>query len=278
MKLVQRFHYAFTHGLWRALRHWRVLLPLYLLGLLLGLLQAWPLLSAGALYNPFLNDLATGGSDALVNLFLGSPAAAAPAGAWLVIALLLAGLFSLGYNFFAGGILSVYTGRRAFWAGCRSSFWSFLALGALLLILLALAASVAGLLGIALGPRVAALAALLLIQLINVVGEYARAIAVVRERRNPFVLLGAAVAFCARHLGGVLALALLGLLLHTALAALFVLASGALAASLLAMLLQQIVALAWLWVKLLRLAWAASYVQGAAGTQQSALPDLVQVV
>jgi ABC-type antimicrobial peptide transport system permease subunit len=51
------------------------------------------------------------------------------------------------------------------------------------------------------------------------------------------VLLGAAVAFCARHLGGVLVLALLGLLLHTALAALFVLARGALAASLLAALL-----------------------------------------
>jgi hypothetical protein len=275
---VQRLQYAFAYGLRCALRHWRVLLPLYLLGLLLGLLQTWPLLAAGALHNPFLGDLVTGGSDELVNLFLGSPVAAGAAGGWLLAALLLAALFGLGYNFFVGGILNVYAGRRAFWAGCRFTFWSFAALGALLLALLALAAIIAWLLGIVLGPRVAAAVALLLIQLINVVGEYARAIAVVRERRNPFVLLGAAVAFCAHHLGGVLALALLGLLLHIALAALYVLASETLARSPLALLLQQIVVLAWLWIKLLRLAWAVKYVQDQVNVPESGEPSLVQVI
>jgi hypothetical protein len=278
IRLVQRFQYAFTYGLRRALRHWRGLLPLYLLGLLLGLLQTWPLLAAGALYNPFLGDLVGGGSDALVNLFLGSPAAAGATGAWLLVALLLAGLFGLGYNFFVGGILSIYTDQRAFWAGCRFTFWSFTALGALLLTLLALAAIIAGLLGIVLGSRVAVVAALLLIQLINVVGEYARVIAVVRERRNPFALLGAAAAFCARHLGGVLTLALLGLLLHTLLTVLYALATDVLAGSLLALLAQQLVVLAWLWVKLLRLAWAASYVQAEVGAPASDGSSLVHVV
>src|SRR5919112_1612285 len=93
---------AVARGLRDALR-FRLLLPLYLFGLLLGLFQAWPLLVAGVsggLSNPFIHDLTTGGADAIVNLFLGNPAAGAAAGIWALLLLPVAALFSLAYNFF----------------------------------------------------------------------------------------------------------------------------------------------------------------------------------
>jgi len=253
---------AVRGGLRQARQLW-LILPLYVVGLVLGLVQTWPLLAAGNrgdLHNPFLGELAAGGTDVVVDLLIGSPAARTQALAWVGVALLLVLLFGLAYTYCSGGMLSVAAGIFPFWAGCRRFFWSFLGLGALLVALAVLVIVLASLGGLWLGGAgLGLIVALLLIQALNIVGEYARAIAVARNRRNPFVLFGAALAFCLRHPGGVLALALLGLLLHAGVAALALgLANLPLAA--IALVAQQLVVLLWLWVKLLRLSWALSYV------------------
>lgn len=85
------------------------------------------------------------------------------------------------------------------------------------------------------------------------------------------MLLGQAGRFCARHLAGTLALALLGVLLQLALLMLYQVVAGALGGSPLAIVGQQLVVLAWLWVKLLRLAWAAAYVRAAETEPMGAL-------
>jgi hypothetical protein len=271
---MNRFRGALRGGLRQARQVW-LILPLYMVGLILGLVQTWPLLIAGnrgGLRNPFLADLAAGGSDAVFDLFIGSAAAGTQALVWAVAALLLTLLLGLAYTYFSGGMLSVAAGALPFWMGCRRFFWSFLGLGMLLVMLAMLAVSIASLAGIWLGrPNTGLLVGLLLVQALNIVGEYARSIAVVRRRRNPLVLFGAALAFSVRHLGGVLALALLGLLLQGALAALYIgLENVPLGAG--ALVVQQLVVLLWLWVKLLRLTWALSYVayDDRDGTQRTA--------
>ena len=95
----------------------------------------------------------------------------------------------------------------------------------------------------------------------NALGEFARALGVARDRRNPFALLGMAVRFAGRHLGGVLALALLGLALHVGLTWLYAAAARAIGASPALVVWQQVMVAGWLWVKLLRLAWAIGYVR-----------------
>jgi hypothetical protein len=264
---MNHFRTALGDGLRRAQKLW-LILPLYLVGLALGLVQAWPLLIAGGpngLRNPFLDELVVGGSDALIDLFLGSAAAPTQALAWAGSALLLAQLFGLAYTFCSGGMLSVAAGELSFWAGCWRFFWSFLGLGAMLVLLAALLLLMAGLAGATLGgANLGLVAGLLLLQLLNLVGEYARAIAVVRRRRNPFVLLGAALSFCLHHLAGVLALALLGLLLHAAVVVLYLELAG-LPLGVGALVVQQLIVVLWLWVKLLRLTWALSYVSAVDG-------------
>jgi branched-subunit amino acid transport protein AzlD len=274
---MNRFRGALTGGLRQARRVW-LILPLYMVGLILGLVQTWPLLVAGSrdgLRNPFLAELAAGGSDAVLDLFIGSAAARTQALVWAAAALLLTPVFGLAYSYFSGGMLSVAAGTLPFWMGCRRFFWSFLGLGMLLVTLGVLAVWIASLGGIWLGSlKTGLLVGLLLVQALNIVGEYARAIAVVRRRRNPFVLFGAALAFSVRHLGGVLALALLGLLLHGAVAALYIgLGNVPIGAG--ALVVQQFVVLLWLWVKLLRLTWALSYVAygDRNGTQRTANDD-----
>lgn len=262
---MSAFRQALIDGLRRALRHPRLLLPLYLCGLLLGLVQTWPLLVAlgnGALYNPFLGELASGGGgDALANLFLGNPLASGSAALWGLLELPLTALFSLAYNFFSGGILSVYAGRASFWAGCRRYCLSFMALGALLLLLILLVVAASALLATLFGGRVGLIFTLLALQLVGALGEYARAIAVVYERRNPFALLARALSFFSRHIGGVLLFVLLGLLIYGGLALLYMLGAGPLTQFAAAVLLwQQLALLATIWLKLLRLAWAVSYV------------------
>ncbi|MFL5800445.1 MAG: hypothetical protein ACJ8CR_01745, partial [Roseiflexaceae bacterium] len=254
-------------GLRQSLRL-RLLWPLYLCGLALGLLQTWPLLIAaanGALFNPFLGQLAHGGGDALADLAIADTRAfGLSARLWGLAALAFAGLFVLAYNFFSGGILSLWAGTRPFWPGCRHTFWTFTGLGVLLVLLAALVLVGAALLGGLLGTGGMLIVAAVLLQLINLFGEYARAIAVAQGRHNPFVLLGRAIGFCARH-PGALGLGLLGLLLHVALLLLVGAALGAIGGTVAAIVPQQLAVLAWLWVKLLRLAWALSYVRLRSG-------------
>ena len=287
MLLFQR---TISQGLQRALRHWYLLLPLYLWNVLLGLLQTWPLfviMSGGGLYNPFLGDLASGSADALVNLFLGSAVDAGTAALWVFAVLPLTALFGMAYNLFSGGILSVYASAGPFWAGCRRMFWTFTALGGLLVLMAGLVVMSATFLARLLGGSAAFVLAFLALQCVGMLGEYARAIAVARDRRNPFALLSMAVRFCIRWFGGALALALLGLLLHVALAAAYTSVapmvmglSSQSDGSPAIILLQQLALLAWLWIKLLRLAWAMSYVQasGEARTSPGQAPSAPIVV
>ena len=252
---------AVNEGLRAALRL-QLLLPWYGCLLLLGLLQTWPLWLAGgsALRNPMLGDLAGGGGDMLVDLFLDNPSGRAAAGTWALVQLPLILLSGVAYTFFAGGVLSEYTGKRTFWAGCRRNWWSFLGLGALNVVLAAMLVAVAVLSALALGGTAGLVVALLGLALLSIVGEYARALGVVHDRHNPLVLLGQAGTFCARHLGGVLVLALLAVLLNALLLGTYLLLSPMAGASPLLIVAQQLLVFGTLWIKALRLALAARYV------------------
>lgn len=255
---MERFRIAFLAGLRRAARPW-LLLPLYLTGLLLGLLQAWPALRAGGA-GPLLDDLALGNADALVQLFVADPGATAPLTLlWMLGGLVASMVYGLAYNFFSGGILSVWAGV-SFWAGCRRFFLGFTGLG-LLLVLMALLALVGAIIvGVVAGFGAALIIAIILLQLIGLWGEYGRAAAVAAGRQNPFVALGSGARALARRPLTALLLAGFGLLLYFAIAA----AYGALGPRLgwWAPLAQQAAALGWVWVKLLRLGWASAVVGG----------------
>jgi hypothetical protein len=268
---MQGFADVFMLG-WRAtLRHWRAWLPLYIVGLLLGLVQTWPLLGAaarGALSSPFLGTLADGGIEPAIDLFLSDPGTVgAAAGLWALGTFVFTLLFGVAYNFFAGGILNAYLGgaARSFWSACRRTFWSFTGLGLLIVVLALLMIVVGAALGGAIGQRGALIVGFILLQIANMLGEYARALAVAGDRRNPFVLFAQACGFCARHPAGTLALASIGVLLHLALVLLYRAVADPIGGSPLLVVWQQLVVLAWLWVKLLRLAWAAAYVRAADG-------------
>lgn len=246
---------------------WRLLLPLYVTGLLFGALQSWPLLLAGRqLTNPQLDAVAGGGFDALVNLLLGSRTALEQAGLsaalWLAISLLLVPLYGLAYNFLAGGILSAWAGTQDFWAGCRHHFWPFVGLSLLLLL-------TAGLVGLGTLGLVlllgwpALLLGLGLLGLLNVWGELARSVAVAQAEGNPLKLVGLAFGFGLRHWGGVLLLAGLGLGLPLLVSLAYGAVSPFVGGTLVAVLVQQLTVLLWVWLKLLRLAWALGYVWAA---------------
>lgn len=255
---------VFSTGLRRALR-FKLLLPLYVCGLLLGLVQSWPLIVAAMrddLRTPLVANLAAGDIDMLFDMFLGAPeTAGVMAGIWLFVTPGLLAIFGLAYNFFSGGILSAYAGQGSFWAACRRTFWSFTGLGMLLVGLFFVVAIGTTLVGSIVGWIIALAGAASLLLLINLLGEYARAIAVVSGRRNPFALLGMAASFCARNLVGTLALALFGLALQIVAAILYRQLSSVVSVPLLVIAGQQLLVLGWLWIKLLRLAWAVSYVQ-----------------
>lgn len=257
MTTMQSFLAALRGGLTNAARL-RLVLPLYLSGLALGLLQAWPAaLAAGS--GPLLEGLAAGDWDALTLLAIADGEALAPVALlWVVGALAAALAFGGAYNLFSGGILSVWAGR-GFWAGCRRHFWGFVGLGALLVLLAILALLAAGLVGAAAGFGAATLTALALLELVNIWGEYGRAAAVAADRASPLAALGRAARLIARRPLGVLALAALGALLHLSIWGAYNALAGR--AGWAAPLLQQAAALAWAWVKLLRLGWASAYTE-----------------
>lgn len=252
---MQSFLAALRGGLARAAQL-RLALPLYLVGLALGLLQAWPTATAlGA--GPLLEQLAAGNADALTLLAVADPDALTPVALlWVLGALGAALAFAGAYNFFSGGILSAWAGGE-FWAGCRRYFWGFVGLGALLLLLTILALVAASIVGTAAGFVAAAITAVALLQLINLWGEYARAAAVAQGRANPLAAMGAAARVIAGRPLGVIALAALGLLLHLGISAAYSALGGRLGWG--APAAQQAAVFGWAWVKLLRLGWASAY-------------------
>jgi hypothetical protein len=260
---MEALQHSLTDGTARLLRHWWLILPLYAANLLLGLIQTWPLWTAeNTIRNPFLNDLARGGSDPLVDLLLANAAEVGQAaGVWLLIAFPLLLLFALLYNLFAGGALSVLAGTRSFWPGCWRFVWTFLALSVIGFVLNVFAVGI-GIFAAWLGGAVAGLiVGGLLALIVGVVSEYARVIAVARDRLNPFAVLWLAIGFCVRHGLGVLLLALLALLLVGGLTAAYGLVSRSVGGLPIAVLVQQVAVLGWIALKLLRLSWALSYVE-----------------
>lgn len=252
---MQHFLTALRGGFANASRLWLVL-PLYLSGLLIGLVQAWPALAA-VNTGPLLDQLAAGDPDAFTLLGVADSAAvASTALLWAGASLLGVLLFAAAYNLFSGGILSVWAGR-GFWQGCRHHFWGFVGLGALLLLLAILALIVAGGVGVAAGFGAATLTALILLELVNIWGEYGRAAAVRSGSGNPLAALGGAARLIVRRPLGVLALAGLGVLLHVSIWGAYNALAGRMGWG--APLLQQAAAFGWIWVKLLRLGWASAY-------------------
>ena len=260
---MQEFRTTFIAGLRDAMRL-RLALPLYLAGLLLGLLQTWPLLlglADGRAERLDLTQLLSGG-DALLNVLTSQSSNAPLAAAWLVLLPILSFVYGLVYNFFSGGILSAWAATRPFWPGCRRFFFAYTGLGLLLVLPAIGVASLASVLATVanLPATVVAVSAIVVLQLLNLVGEYARALAVVRDRRNPFWLFGAACSFCARN-PVTLLFGLLGLALQLGFAAIYALIAPLLGTSPIIILLDQVLVFGLLWVKLLRLAWARSYAQ-----------------
>jgi hypothetical protein len=255
MTMMHGFLAALRGGLARAAQL-RLALPLYMAGLLIGLAQAWPA-PLVAREGPLLDLLAGGELDALTYLLAGDSGASAPQLLlWVALALLGALLLAGLYNFFSGGILSVWAGGP-FWAGCRRFFWCFVAIGSLLVILLVLAMVAVGFVAAAAGFTAAAAVGLVLVQLIGLLGEYARAAAIAADRANPIAALAAGGRQIVRRPLGILALAALGVLLHASISAAYNALGGH--AGWGAPVLQQAAAFGWVWVKLLRLGWAAAY-------------------
>lgn len=275
MGMGRDFRTVFLGGLRSAL-HLRVLLPLYVSNLLIGLIQTWPLVdgvTGGGLYSTFLSNLVTGGTDAFVQLILGNARAPIFTVIWGVLLLLLTALFWLLYCFFTGGVLSTWLNDGlgegypsapsrglSYLNACRRYFWSFVGLGTLLLIILGFCLTVVGILSRLVGSIPGTILAFLALALINMVGEYGRAIAVARDIRNPIRLLGGAVRFCIGHLPGVVLLTICGLALRFAVIAAGVVVARQFGASPAVVVWQQIVLIVSLWGKFLLLAWALQYV------------------
>jgi hypothetical protein len=258
----------------------RLVLPLYLGALLLSLIQIWPLFGNQALYNPVLGALADHTADVFVDLVSNAPdTAPSTIATWSGLTMLLAFLFGALYNLFSGGILSAWAGTRSFWAGSRHFFLSFTVLGLILGVLLAIALAIGAGVGMAFGITAGSITAITLAQLVNLFGEYARAAAVAENRRNPVLILGSAIRMVFRNPAVALSLALVGLLLHTGIALLYgTLSNQARGASApITILIEQGVVLAWLWIKLLRLAWALSLTK-AANPQPSTVGVGVEIV
>lgn len=244
---------------WRDARRVRLWLPLYALSLVLGLVQAWPLVDNRALHNPYLSTLAFGGSDAWMAAAVSNPPGATVLGGlYAIITLGLVVLFGAAYNFVSGAMLARWAGTDRYFSGGLRYFLTFALVGMVLLILAALAiAGGAGTLAAGAGTA-AAIIAWAMLQLVNVLGEYARVSAVARLRRNPFAVLGLSAAFVCRHALAVLALAAIGIAVQGALWLALAIAGGLATAwpLPLAFVIQQVIIFALLWSKVFRLALA----------------------
>lgn len=238
----------------------RLWLPLYLVSLAFGIVQAAPGFDSAALHNPYLSDLASGGLDAWTDAALSDPRAASGAALqWSVLALGMWVLYGAAYNAVSGAMLSRWFGGRGYAAGGRRWFLSFAALGIALLILLAICAVLTAILGALAG--VAAIVIFVIAgQGLNLLGELARALAVRTDRLNPLPSLAAALRMMLREPVALLAIALAGFALHALLLVVAVLIGSATLHPVIGLLAQQIVVMAWIWIKVLRLAWASKLV------------------
>lgn len=251
---------TFSTGL-RNVADLRRALPLYLASLILGLVQTWPVLfgfASGRLdrlnLQRLLND-----SDAVVGL-LSQTDVLPVIGWWVLLLPMISAIYGFVYNLFSGGMLSVWNDSRSFWAGSRRFFLSFSALGVMLVVLALIVATVTGIIAtsVASATTIVIVVGAVVLQVTNLFGEYARAIAVVRDRRNPFVIFGAAISFCVRH-PATFGLGVLGLLLQLGLGAAYLGLFRFVGSSPLSIVIDQIFVFAWLAIKLLRLAWARAY-------------------
>jgi hypothetical protein len=247
----------------RSASQWKLLLPFYLAITLVSLMQSWPVFGNAAPSNPLIESLAANSSDAFADLLASTPAVAPSIGIWSMLTIVVGWLVGILYAYFAGGIISVWAGSRTLWQGSRHFIASFLVLGLLLTILNMLALLIGSLAAWRFGAWVGAGVALVLIQLVNVLGEYARAAAITHQRRNPFVLVWHAGRTIVRRAPVAFSLSLVGLALHGAIIMLYTSLATKLGGSPLSIVLEQAVVVLWLWVKILRLGWAWHTTQSA---------------
>jgi len=257
---------AIVAAAWRDVSYVRLWLPLYGLSLLLAVVQTWPLFDNRALHNPYLGELASGGSEAWLMAALSNPQGASIT-AFLYLAAMIAvtALFAGAYNFVSGGVLSVWAGAPSLARGGARYFLSFVVLGLLLILLGTLGLAGSGML-LAAGFGGAGIAAFVWMQSVNVIGEYARALAIDRRRRNPFAISAQSIGFVARRFVPVALLAVLGVMAQAALLAALAFINPAVTAlsPWLALVVQQIIVFGLLWIKMLRLALAAQMVRAHA--------------
>ncbi len=257
---------------WRDARRVRLWLPLYLLSLALGFAQTWPLIDNRALHNPYLSDLAAGGSEAWTAAAVSNPAGATVmSGLYVLTTLALTMLFGGAYNFVSGALLTQWAGAGRYRSGGVRYFLTFGALGVMLLILAALALAISTGLLVAGGGMAAVIVAWALVQLVNVLGEYARVLAIARSRRNPFAVLGMGAAFIVRHVPGAALFAVFGVLVQGTLWAAFAAVTGVAATwpPAVTFVIQQAFICALLWSKVFRLALAWHFVRVAASPRSS---------
>ena len=259
---------AITRGLRSAL-HFPTLLPLWISTFILGWLQSWPIWLAGEqlIQRPFLGQLASGGTDMLVDLFLKNDSLSMQAPIWLSLQIPILIIQHIMYAICAGGMLSVYLANGEFASKSRRFALPFIGLDILLTILLVIIISL-GAAGVVIAKsNVWIIPALVMIILLGIIGEYARAIAVVRDRRNPFVIFGQALSFCIHHFAGVALLAIISSIMFVLVLFGYSLIPSIAGLPWLALVLQQMVIFVIVWIKALRLAWAGQYVQATVSSQ-----------
>lgn len=241
--------WAFTSGLYRALRHWPLWLLFYLVVVVLAILVLLPL--EQALVRHFGHSLAAWEvAEGIPAWLVGQIAREAPAQGetiaatvwWIVLSLPAMPLvFSLPFAVLGAGALTAYTedSRKRFWPAVARYLGSF----TLLVILEAAMLEVVVVLGLFLGGAAAGVLAvfgvrtasgslsavllvlagivltlvvLVLVALLLLIPwwfEYARALAVVRGQRHVLRVLGQSAAFLRHNLGPAAGLALLGFFL-----------------------------------------------------------------
>lgn len=253
---------AISRGL-RSVLHMRTLLPLWLGTFILGLLQSWPLWLAGErlLQRPFLDKVGDGGFDMLVDFLLKNDQFTAQVPIWLGLQIPVFIIQHVIYAICAGGMLSVYLAKADFGRGSTRFALPFIGLDIILTLLIILAI-IPNVVLPALGQNnFWFIPSVIIIVLLGIIGEYARASAIVHERRNPFVIFGQALSFCARHLPGVALLALLSTLALLLVLGIATMLPSTPGLTWINVIIQQVIILVLIWIKALRLAWAGHYVQ-----------------
>lgn len=259
------------------------ILAFYLSNLLLSLIPTLAIVAnlTNSGRNPYLLQLLSQDPlNSLVDLGMGGFSNNNP-GALVLLFIFAFLLQRLCYDFLVGGAIASWDTRYSFWQACTRWFATNIGISLLVIISSIVIIIFASILSAAVHPLLGFGIGLLLIIALNNVGEFARARAVVNNRRNPFSLFFSALWFCISHPITWITCAL-GLLIILLTQFPQNIAFSANTALVLGIALQQVILLIASWSKALRLSWAYHYQQqrinpnATPTSNTSAIPQVTQ--